>query len=254
VYHNRHYSQNGSLQREYHRWWSPHLERDMELLVFGHAGAKVLVFPTRDGRFYEYEQLRMTEMLRDRIEAGQLQLYCIDSIDHESFYCNWAHPTGRIRRHMQFEHYIIREVFPLMHYENPHPCVIAHGCSLGAYHATNIAFRHPYLFRKLAAFSGRYDLTENVEHFRDLFDGYYDENIYYHTPEHFLPGLQSSFHLQQLRRMDIVLTIGNQDPFLRSNHQISQVLNNKGVQHHLHIWDGRAHQGHHWRRMVQLYL
>jgi esterase/lipase superfamily enzyme len=35
------------MNREYHRWYSHRLGRDMELLIFGHAGAKVLVFPTR---------------------------------------------------------------------------------------------------------------------------------------------------------------------------------------------------------------
>lgn len=74
------------MNREYHRWYSHRLGRDMELLVFGHAGAKVLVFPTRDGRFYEYENLRLVESLRPKIEAGQLQLFCLDSIDWETFY------------------------------------------------------------------------------------------------------------------------------------------------------------------------
>jgi hypothetical protein len=66
--------------------------------VFGHAGAKVIVFPTREGRFYEYENLRMTEVLRDKLEKGFLQLFCVDGIDSESFYCRWAHPSGRIQR------------------------------------------------------------------------------------------------------------------------------------------------------------
>lgn len=46
----------------------------MELLVFGHAGAKVLIFPTREGRFFEYEKLGIVESLRHKIDAGQLQL------------------------------------------------------------------------------------------------------------------------------------------------------------------------------------
>ncbi|MGO8070719.1 esterase, partial [Rhizobium leguminosarum] len=41
------------------------LHRDMEMLVFGHAGAKVLVFPKRDGRFFEYEQLGLVASLAD---------------------------------------------------------------------------------------------------------------------------------------------------------------------------------------------
>jgi hypothetical protein len=43
------------VNREHHRWHSPSLGRDMELLVFGHAGARMLVFPTSMGRFFEWE-------------------------------------------------------------------------------------------------------------------------------------------------------------------------------------------------------
>lgn len=242
------------MNREYHCWYTERLGRDMELLVFGHAGAKVLVFPTRDGRFHEYEDLRLVDSLRPKIDAGHLQLFCLDSIDHESFYCFWRHPAERIRRHVQFEEYVLNEVFPLMAAKNPHPCTIAHGCSLGAFHAVNIAFRHPHLFRKVAAFSGRYDLTHGVEHFRDLFDGYYDDTIYYHTPSHFLPNLECHWRLEALRRMDIVLVVGGDDPFLDNNRELSRILWSKGISHALHTWDGRAHQGHAWRKMAPLYI
>lgn len=242
------------MNREYHRWYSHRLGRDMELLIFGHAGAKVLVFPTRDGRFFEYENLRLVESVRHKLEAGHLQLYCLDSLDHESFYCWWRHPSDRIRRHMQFEDYVLNEVLPLMAAKNSHPCTIAHGCSLGAYHAVNIAFRHPHLFRKVCALSGRYDLTLDIEHFRNLFDGYYDDNIYYHTPSHFLPNLSDHWRLDQLRTMDIVLVIGDQDPFLDNNRHFSHMLWEKGIWHSLTTWGGRAHQGSAWRGMVPLYL
>ncbi len=242
------------MNREYHRWYSPRLQRDMELLVFGHAGAKVLVFPTRDGRFFEYENLRLIQSLAPKIQAGLLQIWCVDSIDWESFYCFWCHPADRVRRHILFEEYILNEVMPLMRQLNPHACTIAHGCSLGAFHAANIAFRHPHLFQKLVALSGRYDLTLNVESFKDLFNGYYDENIYHHTPAHFLPNLACAWRLEQLRRMDIVLAVGREDPFLANNHQLSATLAGKAVQHRLHVWDGRAHRGQAWRNMVPNYL
>ena len=35
----------------------------MEFLIFGHAGAKVLVVPTRDGRFWEFEKLEIVASL-----------------------------------------------------------------------------------------------------------------------------------------------------------------------------------------------
>lgn len=72
------------MNREYLRWYSQRLHRVMEMLVFGHAGAKVLVFPTRDGRFFEYEQLGLVASLADNIEAGQLQLYCIEGLATET--------------------------------------------------------------------------------------------------------------------------------------------------------------------------
>lgn len=242
------------MKRDYHCWYSERLGRHMELLVFGHAGAKVLVFPTREGRFYEYENLRMVKSLEHKIKAGQLQLYCVEGLADESFYCWWRHPADRIRRYLQYEDYLLNEVLPLMASNNHHPCTISHGCSLGAFYAANIAFRHPHLFQKLSAFSGRYDLTTNIEHFYNLFDGYYDENIYYNTPCHFLPNLTDGPHLEALRRMDIILVIGKEDPFLDNNHHLSHILWDKGIWHALHEWDGRAHQGRYWRRMAPLYV
>lgn len=242
------------MNREYHRWHSRRLGRDMELLVFGHAGAKVLVFPTREGRFYEYEDLRLVQAVGHKIEAGHLQLYCVEGLADEIFYCGWRHPADRIRRYVQYEDYLLNEVLPLMAAKNSHPCTIAHGCSLGAFYAANVAFRHPHLFQKLAAFSGRYDLTHHVEHFGNLFDGYYDENIYYNTPCHFLPNLGNEDRLSALRRMDIVLVVGRDDPFLENNRNLSRVLWEKGIGHALHEWDGRAHQGYYWRKMARLYL
>jgi esterase/lipase superfamily enzyme len=241
------------MKREYHRWHSPNLNRDMEMLVFGHAGAKVLVFPTRDGRFWEYEKIGIPE-IAVRIQAGLLQVYCVDSIDHESFYCFWSHPSGRIRRHIQFEQYILEEVLTMMAAQNPNPRLIAHGCSLGAFHAVNIAFRHPHLFQKVCALSGRYDLTMSVEHFRNLFDGYYDEDVYFHTPTHFLGRLTCAQRLEQLRRMEIVLAIGAEDPFLENNRQLSWLLTAKQIPHALHVWGGRAHQSRDWRKMIPIYL
>jgi len=242
------------MNREYHKWYSPRLQRDMELLVFGHAGAKVLTFPTRDGRFYEYEDMGMAGSLAHKIENGHLQLYCLDGINAESFYCFWCRPEDRIKRHIQYEEYILNEVFPFMWSKNSHPCTISHGCSLGAYHAVNIAFRYPHLFQKVVALSGRYDLTAPVDSFRNLFDGYYDENIYFNMPSHFVPNLTDNKVLQHLRHMDIVLAVGNRDPFLDNNYVLSTNLWKKDIWHALHIWNGRAHSAKHWRKMVDLYV
>lgn len=241
------------LNREYHRWHSPNLGRDMEMLVFGHAGAKVLVFPTRAARFDEYESLRIVDTLRDRIDAGQMQLFCVDSIDAESFYADWVRPEDRVVRHLQYERYLIDEVLPFMHRRNDNPVTIAHGCSMGAFHAANLAFRHPHRFQKLVAFSGRYDPTLSVESFRDLLDGHRDEKVFANSPVKYLPYVRG-WRLRALRRMEIVLVIGREDPFLENNYRLSQILTTLGVPHTLEEWDERAHRGYYWRRMAPAYL
>ena len=57
------------MHREYQRWYSPSLGREMELLIFGHAGARVLVFPSSMGRFFEWEDQGMIGVLRRRSGA-----------------------------------------------------------------------------------------------------------------------------------------------------------------------------------------
>ena len=238
------------MQREYHRWHSPVLGRDMELLTFGASGARVIVFPTRVGRFFDYENWGLIEALRDKIDNGWLQLCCIDSIDAESLYCDWCPPWDRIARHRQYEDYVLSEVVPFTLERNPGSPLIAHGCSMGAYHAVNIAMRHPALFCRVVAFSGRYDLTRSGGSFRDLFDGFYNEDIYFHSPSHFLPNINDQESLELLRRMQVTIAIGEEDAFLDNNLQFRAALQEKGIQPSFHIWSGEAHKARYWREMA----
>jgi esterase/lipase superfamily enzyme len=242
------------MQRDYFAWWSPRLQRTMELLVFGQAGARVLVFPTRGGRFYDYENWGLVQALHDAIEQGYIQLYCVDSVDRESLYARHRPPWERIGHHRAYEEYILDEVLPFSSERNPRSVLIAHGCSLGAYHAVALAFRHPQCFRKVVALSGRYDLSTSVGSYRDLFDGHYDDTIYFHNPCHFLPRLEDPSILNELRQIEITLAVGEADVFLPNNQRFSTILWDKGVWHALHIWPGEAHCADDWRRMVPCYL
>lgn len=242
------------MNREYHKWYSPVLGQEMELLVFGHAGERVIVFPTRYGRFYEYENGHLIEELSPRIEAGHLQVFCVDSIDAQSLYAEGAGPQERIQRHLAYQRYILEEVVPFSAYRNPQGRLVAHGCSLGAYHAMNIALRHPHHFARVVAFSGRYDLTEPVGVFRGLFDGYYDDAIYFNTPTHFLARLTDEALLSELRRLEVLFVIGRQDVFLPNNQQLAAILSEKSIPHQFYIWDDEAHRPRYWRSMVRLYL
>lgn len=242
------------MRRQYHKWFSHHLNREMELLTFGHDGAAVLVFPTREGRFYDYENWGLVEALRSSIESGHIRLYCVDGVDSQTLYCRCSHPVDRVRRHRQYEDYILNEVVPLMRMEGANPPLIAHGCSIGAYHAMNLALRHPSLFTKVVALSGRYDLTRAIGPFRDLFDGYYDQEIYFITPNHFVPNLSDPGLLDSMRTMDITLAVGEQDPFHESNRVLSGALAGKGIEHRFALWPGEAHRARYWREMTPHYL
>src|SRR5215472_9288886 len=102
------------MKREYHSWQSPSLGRKMELLLFGHAGDPVILFPTSRGRFYQNEDFGLVGALSDRIEAGRYVVCCVDSVDEESWYNKAIHPRDRVRRHEQYEGYVLREAVPFV--------------------------------------------------------------------------------------------------------------------------------------------
>jgi esterase/lipase superfamily enzyme len=235
------------MQRAYHRWDSPALSRPMELLVFGHAGAPVVVFPTSQGRFFEYEDRGMVGALANQIDQGWVQLVCIDSVDSESWYCSWAHPSGRIARHDQYERYVLDEVLPLVRSQNDNPFVMTHGCSFGASHAMLFGLRHPQVFKRVIALSGYFDM-------RHFTDGYHDDQVYYHNPIEFVAGLQEGELLQQIRQLDIIMAIGRDDSAAWTNQHLSDSLWSKGVWHAMRWWDGWAHDWPYWRDMIGHYI
>lgn len=242
------------MKREYHKWYSPNLNRDMELLVFGYAGPKVLFFPPRMGRFYDYENWKIIANLEQKIKLGELQVFCVDSVDLESFYNTFKDPGYRINRHIKYENYVIEEVLELANLINPNKNIISAGCSLGAYHAVNIAMRHPNLFTKVVGMSGRYDLTKSCGYFKDLFNGFHNDFIYYNMPNQFLKNLTDPNLISQIKALEIILAIGKQDSFLESNYKLSNILNEKAISHQLFEWDEEAHKAYYWQDMVQIYF
>src|SRR6267378_1399194 len=110
-----------TMNREYHKRYSSELHREIEMLVLGHAGMPLLVFPTSQGRFYEYEDRGMIGALSPKIERGELQVFCPDSVDSESWYNKGVHPRVRVLRHLQYERYILHEFLPFVRWKNQTP-------------------------------------------------------------------------------------------------------------------------------------
>jgi hypothetical protein len=101
-----------TMFRDYGVWHSPSLGRPMEYLWFGKFGRPVIIFPTSGGRFFENEDFKLTESLADKADAGEIQLFCVDSIDHESWYNKSIHPAVRVARHAQYDAYLRHEAVP----------------------------------------------------------------------------------------------------------------------------------------------
>ncbi|MBV8817435.1 MAG: esterase family protein [Acidobacteriaceae bacterium] len=236
------------MNREYHKWYSPALQRDMELLVFGHSGAPVMVFPTSMGRFFDYENRGMIRVIGDRFENGQLQAFCVDSVDTESWYNRSVHPKVRAARQNDYDNYLIHELVPFIRSRNHHPEFIATGCSFGGYHTMNFALRHPDVVRYAVSMSGAFDVHQ-------FLNGYYDQNCYFNCPPDFLPNLTDRWFLDEIRRQRLVLATGEKDICLQANKDLSQIMTRKEIPHWLDIWgDGTAHDWPWWERMAVKYL
>ena len=234
------------MQRDYRKWWSPALERDMELLVFGDGGTPVLVFPTSMGRFYQWEDFGLVGHMAPRIDAGWLQLWCIDSVDSESFYAKDRPPHQRAARELAYERYVLSEVVPAIRSANEAPFLIAAGASFGATHVAMLVTRHPGVIDKAICLSGAYDVSRWLE-------GAGDE-AYYLDPLAFLPGLNDERYLGPMRGTEVIVATGEADPNVDGSKRFASLLQQKGVPAELHLWAGWAHDWPYWKEMVDVFL
>lgn len=234
------------MHREYVAWHSPSLGRTMELLVFGHGGAPVITFPTSCGKFFEWEDFGMIRTLRSALDAGRVQLFCLDSVDAESWYDRAAHPESRIARDDAYDRYLVHEVVPFVRTRNGGRLTAA-GASFGGYHAVDKGLRHPDVFGRVLSFSGAYDLSWFLGGHRSL-------GTHLRQPLSYLPGLDDEWHLQRLREQEIVLSLGEHDFLLDQNVRLSRALGDRGIGHRLDVWGGYDHDWPAWRGMAEKFL
>jgi esterase/lipase superfamily enzyme len=180
----------------------------MQLLVFGHAGARVLVFPTSAGSVHEWPDRHMPEVLGDHLDSGWIQMLCLDHVQSESWYAEHLHPGARAWRHLQYDQYLVSELLPFTAHRNPNPFVIALGASFGAYQAACLGLRHPHLVHRIIGLSGFYDI-------RRFTGGYTDGNVYASNPFDFIPNEHEPWRLEAMRRQDVILAVGADDPSIR---------------------------------------
>lgn len=236
------------MRRDYVKWYSPSLHRDMELLAYGTHGFPIVVFPTSGGRFYEYEDRGMIHALSPKIERGDLQVFCADSVDQSSWYNDWAHPADKLHTQNAYDAYLALEFAPFVRNRTTWSRMGATGCSLGGYHAVNFGLRHPDLVTYVVSMSGGFDIPKR------FLNGYYDQNAYFNSPLDYLPNLTDAWLLDQIRGNYYVLTTGDGDPLLDQNYKLAHEFGVKQVPHVLDVWEGFGHDWPWWQRMAAKYF
>lgn len=230
-------------QEQYHRWYSPNLSRDIDVLAFGHGGFPVILFPTSKGRYFENKDFKLIESISWYLDNGLVKVYCPDSIDIDSWYNKSIHPADRIRNHIWYDLMILRELVPLAQRETGVGRVATAGCSFGGYHATNFGFKHPEVVKYIFNMGAMYDI-------KDQLDGYYDDNAYFNNPVDFIPNAQNPFYSD----LHVVLGTGTNDMCWNANVQMAAILLGKGISHWLDVRPGALHDWPVWREMFPHYL
>lgn len=231
------------MNEEYKKWYSHNLGGDLELLVFGHSGYPVILFPTSMGRYYESKDFNLIESIQWYINEGKIKVYCPDSVDKHSWYNKQAHPADRAKNHSWYDKTILEEVVGLARHETGHSKIITAGCSFGAYHAANFAFRHPWLVSHLFSMSGAFDMRSHL-------DGFYNDDVYFNNPVDYLVNDNNP----DLWKMKIILGTADRDICRSDNERLSGILNNKGIDHWLDIRPDADHDWPLWRGMLPDYF
>lgn len=231
------------MEESYKKWYSPTLSTDFEMLIYGHYGVPVLVFPTTMGRFFESADFGLIHSAEKLIRDGKVKLFCVDSIDKQSWYNKSIHPGERIRNHLWYDKFISNEIVDSILHEYQLSKVVVAGASFGGFHAANFAFRHPEKVSHLFSMSGSFDI-------RNFLDGHYDENVYFNNPVDYLPGNENP----ALWNLDITLGYGEWDICKDANLKLASILHTKGMDFKSDEWKWAKHDWPLWKMMFPQYL
>lgn len=225
----------------------------MELLLFGHCGPPLLVFPSAGGRFYDWENQGMIDAARPWLEAGKVRLICVDGVDHEAWLKHSASMEARARRHRDYESYILAGVVPFIRSECDWPKggLAVTGCSLGGFHAANFALKFPQVFSYALCLSGRYDLEAVIGPSASL-------DVYFNNPVAYCQHLHGDTLDLVRNHTHLALVCGQgawEDKCLAETHRLANILAAKGISHERDLWGHDVeHHWYWWKRQLAHYL
>jgi esterase/lipase superfamily enzyme len=232
-------------------WYSHRLEKEMPIVSYGYYGFALLLVPTAAADYLEYERFQLIDSLKPHIEGGKVKVFSINSINNESWLNNQVHPKHKTWMHAQFNHYVYEEVVPYIRTQtsNDTPLIIC-GASFGALHSMNLFLKRPDLINGVIAMSGVYDLAEYSK-------GYFDDDVYFNSPQHYMPNLTDHHLLEQIRRSNhIHIFTGSgdyEDP--NASKSFASILYNKGINYELDVWGNEwPHDWNTWRAVLPHYI
>jgi esterase/lipase superfamily enzyme len=235
------------MQREINGWHSPSLNKHMEIATYGHYGFSLLLVPTAAADYLEYERFHLISALKDVISAGKVKVFSINSINRESWMNSDMHPPHKAIRHNQFNQYVFDEVIPFIkNISGADTPLIICGASFGALHSMNLFLKRPDLIDGVIAMSGCYNLGEYTK-------GYFDNEVYFNSPEQYLPNLNDEWYLNMIKKSDHIHILSGSGNYEapEASKRFSQVLWDKGIWHDLDIWGlDMPHDWDTWRAML----
>lgn len=239
------------MKRELGSWYSPSLATDMPIATYGDYGFALLLVPTAAADYLEYERFQLIDCLAPFIDGGKVKVFSINSINNESWLNNEMLPEHKAIRHNQFNNYVFDEVIPFVrtHTSQETP-VITCGASFGALHSMNLFLKRPDIINGVIAMSGVYDLSSYTK-------GFWDEQVYFNSPMHYIPNLTDENILNDIRKSDHIHILSGsgsyEDP--EASRKFAAVLDAKGLPYELDIWgEDMKHDWPTWRAMLPHYL
>lgn len=239
------------MKKETTSWFSPALQKDMPIVAYGDYGFALLLVPTAAADYLEYERFQLMDTLAPYINGGKVRVFSVNSINDESWLNKEMEGAHKAIRQNQFNNYIYNEVIPFIktNTSNETPIILC-GASFGALHSMNLFLKRPDLISGVIAMSGVYDLTEYT-------DGYWDEQVYFNSPAHYIPNLEDHWYLENIRKSNHIhiLTGGGDYEDPGATAKFSEILHNKGIPHDASIWGKEwKHDWPTWRAMLPLYI
>lgn len=235
------------MKEEYYKWSAQYLDRDFELLVFGHSGFPVILFPTAKARFYEAKDNGLISSASELIDSGIVKIYCPDTADTNSWFDFNISPAERVQRYAGYENIIHFDIIDFALHETGVEKVCLAGCDFGAYYAANFGLKHPDIVSSIITMGGTFNIKPYIF-------GHYDDNCYFNNPPDYLPGLNDTWYLEKYREMEIILGTGEFDTNLEENKYISGILSSKDIDHLLDIKKNGEHNWYWWNQVFPEYL